>query len=328
MSLITDINQMQQHVVFDSDMDLDVMNPHIAFAERYIKKIIGGGLYDELIIAIDGTPTAKQAALLLIIRGALTKIAVAGWAETGVLSLSKSGIRRIEDSNEKSAYKYQEDALRLGLIHQGFTQLDDVVMYLEENADDFATWVADPSAYTLGKQFFITNTAEFQAEYHIHSSPTTYRAFHPIMKHLEYLHICKNIGDAMYNELKTQMRTCTLTAENRYLLDQYIRPAMAHLTIADACFALAVDVSESGVRVIEMMQTFPSNLIQKTANASLKEPVRNAALTKGNVYIQDMMAYLNANATADTYAAYYTEKLATQAGTDGNTYTTRKIYRA
>lgn len=328
MSLITSIDTFKPHVIFDADMKLAVLQPHINFVERYIKAVIGTGQFLALQAAVKlDNATAEQEALLEAIYPALCKLATAAWTEEGLLSMSQQGMRRVETQNEKTAFKYQEDSVRQSLILRGFTLLEDIATFLEENENAYPLWVADTAAYTRFRKFFINSTAEFQEEYNIHNSSLTFKAMYGLMKHVDYLKVGSVLGMGLYGVIKNELLAGNVSEENELLLKEYIRPAVAHLTIAEACNALAVDVSEGGVRVIEMMQTYPSNLITKTASRDLKEPVIDQANAKGKQYLQLMTDYLKANASSTVYTAYFNEK-GTAIGTKGNADKTRKVYRA
>lgn len=327
MTLIRDIEIIRAHVNIDSSFkDIVILKPHINFAERYIKKMIGNGQYLALNAALDlDNATSEQEALLEIIHPSLSRLAVAGWVNSA-LSISASGVRRVESTSEKTAYKYQEDGLLKALIEEGFEMLDDIPEFLEDNELDYPLWVADTRAYTKFHQFFINTAEDFQIEYNINGSRTTFKAFYAIMKHIDFMIIRSVIGSSYYDELKTQLIERSLSTENKALIDTYIKPAVAHLVIVDAIDQLPLQITDSGVRVSELLQTFPSNVIEKTANSELTTPAKAKADSKARKYLADLKTELG-TASEDKYATYYAQ-FGGASSTDRNSDNTNKIYRA
>jgi len=328
MGLITDIQQIKDHVSIDSDLTLPTLQPHINFSERYFKKVLGTAQYLALDTAIKTVSTTQeQDALLDQIFPSLSRLSVAVWSRSGSLSIGGTGIRRTEDSNQKTAYKYQEDGLVKALILEGFDLLDDLLEFLEANEDDYLPWKADAVAYTKFKKFFINTTDEFEKEYGIGGSRITFRAFYPILKHVDYMNMRPVIGSDLYDEIKSEIELRTISPENQTLLDEFIRPAIAHMVIAEAMDILPVQISENGVRVVEVLQSFPSDVMEKNAPEAVRSPKINAANTKAQQYLTDLVNELKDNASATKYATYFNQ-FGTVETEARNTDPTKGIYRA
>lgn len=329
MGLVTNISQIRDHVNIDSSLQLPTLQPHVNFVERYFKKILGTAQYLALNTAIASESTSQeQDALLAEIYPSLSRLAVATYVVSGGLSISSQGVRRVEDSNEKTAYKYQEDAMIKRLTLEGFELIDDVLEFLEENEDDYAAWKNDTIAYTKFKQLFINTTTEFEEQYSIGGSRLTFRAMFPLLKHADYMSMRPILGSNFYDELKTQIKERNISEENANLLSEYIRPAVAHMVIAEAMDTLAVQISESGVRVVEIMQSFPSDVLEKNAPESVRTAKKSAASQRAQEYLGKLVGELQENASATKYATYFAQIGSPESAEGHNGIITNGIYRS
>ncbi len=116
---------------------------------------------------------------------------------------------------------------------------------------------------------------------------------------VERFYIKPTLGTDLYNEIKSQVKTNTVTNFNKLLLDEYIRPSIASISFFEAAPRLQIDISDFGITTKEI-----------AANEHLKRPASSDLVGKnetkgerdGNLYLTDLREYLFANAT--TYPLY------------------------
>ena len=184
------------------------------------------------------------------------------------------------------------------LQHLHLHVLDFLFEFLEDNADTYDLWKCS-SAYTVFKQFFINTAKEFSQLYDIRGSRLTFLALTATMKKVEEFQIASVISQPLFDEIKTQIAG-ELSADNKILLDDHIKPALAHLTVSRAAVDLTVQITEAGI----FIKKVEDEKIQSKAKAP--DPnisaVITAARTDGMAYIERMESFLNEN--ADKYPLY------------------------
>jgi hypothetical protein len=83
------------------------------------------------------------------------------------IRVSNDGITRIETANEKTAYKYQEDALRESLLNNAWNRADKLIDYVNANRTAFKYWEPDLAILTgdiywvASKGLYYEATADF-----------------------------------------------------------------------------------------------------------------------------------------------------------------------
>jgi hypothetical protein len=134
------------------------------------------------------------------------------------------------------------------------------------------------------------------------------------------------LGSDLYDLLKTELKARTVSEENTKLLAEFIRPAVAHLVIAEAMDVLPVQITENGVRVVEMLQSFPSDVMEKNAPEAVRASKKSAAMDVAKQYLSALVTELKDNG-AELYPTYYAQ-MSGDAAEDRNATSTNKIYRA
>lgn len=76
------------------------------------------------------------------------------------------------------------------------------------------------------------------------------------------------LGDDKYNELLIQVSGNTVTTQNRYMIDNYIKDILAYYTLSEVQFATAYKIKNVG---IEQASTDRYNELVKIANKYLKD---------------------------------------------------------
>lgn len=113
------------------------------------------------------------------------------------------------------------------------------------------------------------------------------------------------LGTNFYLELKEQVMDRDVSADNQRVLEQYIRPALAHLVIAKAVPELGMGLNGNAIE-LNVYRLDDSN--QKEADASIDSllamKVAQAA-ADAQVYLTRLRQYLNKMASSTRYAAYF-----------------------
>ena len=216
----------------------------------------------------------------------------------GKIQISDSGVHVIETDHKKISSQYRIEDIKKSFKEAGYEGIDVLLEFLEDNASTYSKWKSS-GAYTVFKKFFINTAADFSDYFNINSSRLTFLSMKATMKKVEEFEIRPAISKALLDKIKTGIAG-TLSSDNKTLLNDYIKPAVAHLTIARAAIDLPVEVTDSGLFVssvvgekISQKRKAPDNQISALISAAQKD---------GQAYIERMERFLNDN--PDKYPEY------------------------
>lgn len=310
MSLIKTIAEVQEHIAIEASSDLDNMMPDIREVEEdYIAQALGKETYDSLDAEYNAETPAleeQETKLLKLCQAAICNLAQAKYIIVNRVSFSNSGIRIVEDSIYKTAYKYMFDELIEHFEKRGFNYIDKLLAYLESEKDYFTDWAEDESAYTINKKHFIRTADEFDKHYRIGKSRRTFMALEPVMQQVEDFFIEYAITEELSARLKEEIRSGDALSEGTQNLIEKIQPAVAHFTIGHAIDLLSFEVTESGLLVREYIDP---NAKKSSPPVAQMEVKRNAAFTSGNRYLDRLKDFLNKTASEEVYPEYFESNL-------------------
>jgi hypothetical protein len=330
MPLFKTITEVKKYVSVNAATDLDSLMPDIIDAEEeYIVKYLGQEQYEALVTAYEGDSTNLDIQNLVEkVQKPLINLALANYIILNQVQISETGVHIVTDADNKTAWQWQINDLIDYFLKKGFNGLETLLTYLEAKRSTYTIW-SGSTAYTDYKKFFINSAYEFQKHYNIKGSRLTYLSLSSIMKRVEDLHIKPAISPELFAELKTAIKTGDALSEDHAALIELINPAIAYLTIGEACGEMAVEFQMDAFVVIQTK----GRQDKTTAPNSLLEVKKEKACKTGGTYLKDLVDYLNKNASETKYITYYNSDSyhAPANGDFGvikNDDTTRKIYNA
>ncbi|WP_210519901.1 DUF6712 family protein [Hymenobacter terricola] len=311
MALLRTIEQFRDQVVVNVNSDFASFAPDVRLVEsERLKPLMGPALFNELsalstadLAALDGPMGELRDELLC----ASANLAAAEYLPMQQVQMTDSGVFLLTTGDKKTAFQWQINQLLTAFRRKGYNALERALAILDENIDvpAFAAW-ATSAAGTASHKFFINTAAQFTEFYGINNSRLTYLALLPTLRKMERFAIEPVLGTDFYLELKEQVLDRDLSADNVLVLEQYIRPALAHLVIAKAVPELGMGLNGNAIE-LNVYRLDDSN--QKEADASIDSllglKVQQAA-ADGQVYLTRLRSYLNTTASATRYAAYFT----------------------
>jgi hypothetical protein len=113
------------------------------------------------------------------------------------------------------------------------------------------------------------------------------------------------LGAEYFEELKAQLRAGTVSADDAHVLDEYVRPALAHLVVAKAVPEVGLNFNGAALE-LNIYRFDDSN--QKEADASIDALLTTKiaqAEADAQVYLTDLRQYLNRQASPTRYATYF-----------------------
>lgn len=332
--LVKTIAEVQQYIRVGNGLDIKTLLPALNEVEMDIMTFyLGVDLIKELSIQNNYqsfTPRIEKIINSVLAAHACLAVWKAG-PEIEVL-VNDNGILRQETNNEKSAFGGQVKRFRDLAADRGFKAIDQFLLILERYTQDYPEWL-ESQYYEQKKGLFIRSSAEFEAAGEsINGSSLTFQSLRSILRDIQEQHIKAVLPESFYNQILTQLDEGTLTEDNKFILNNYLAPAIAKLTIEEALTTLPVEVSHSGVNVNQLEMAGDART-SKIADIALIEKKAWGLRGRGQYYLSNMKEYLNTHASATKYplwfgSTHYTKTLKAQIEEESIHPTERRIYRA
>ena len=309
MNLIRTIEQFRDYVGVNANFDLANLQPAIRLVERQrVRPLLGPALYNELAAlssadlqaALDDEASA-QGGLLRLLQEAVASLALVEYLPLGQVQVSDLGI---ELRVNKTAFQWQVNELRVAFRRTGYDALEEVLGYLDEHASDFPGWATSAAASEARRQLLAT-ALDFTRYYDIGGSRLTYLALLPTLRRVERFRIGGVLGALYLLELRTELLAGAVSADNQLVLEEYVRPALASLTVAAAVPEVGMSLRDGN---LELDVYRFDNANEKEADASIDQLLARKvaqAEADGQAYLTQLRQYLNANASVTRYATYF-----------------------
>jgi len=312
MGLIKTIQDIQKYVAVANSLTLPGLVPDINdVEENVIIPHIGSAFYVEIEAAYQGgSPTAPQQLVIDRLQECVSNLSVAQYLDVIQVSISDSGVTRDESGNSKTAYKYQLEAAKEQFVRKGWLALENLLSFLEPTKDTYTTWRDSPE-YTVNKKLIISSAEMFDAYYAINRSRLLYHAMRHLLKQVEEMELEDVLGSDLLDEIKAELLVAGVSADNQLLLDKFIYAAVANLAIVRGLGDMIVKLDVNGAVVYDKLSMkgegpFEQDNIAPLDRISAKKfNVQNV----GAKYLDRLKIYLNTNASATKYAAYFTSGL-------------------
>lgn len=262
MALISTKAEIKAFAPASLGLEVNDVLPFIDEIEReQIKKILGTALFEQLKTAyaasISQTPTPlteEMAALLKEVRRPLVDLALARYIPMGSVQVSSQGIQEIQTETNRSATKWRTEKLEKSLLDGGFKKLEDLFEFLEENRPDYPDW-DDSEEFSLLYELFVYKANIFNKHHDIGNSRRIFIALKAIMMRIENQFIRPILLKNLFDLVKTQQKAGTLTDENKFILVNYIHPAVTLLTVAKGLIEKSLFLDENGATVYKTVNT-------------------------------------------------------------------------
>lgn len=330
--LINTIYDVREYINVSLGLSIETLRPALNEVEmQELTFYLGSDLLAEVIAQVNSSPqtfTPRIEKIYKYVMAAACGLAVFKAGPEIEIIVSDSGMLRTESENEKSAFGGQVKRFRDTAGARGYKAIDSFLLILETYAQDYPEWI-DSQYFQLRKGLMIGSSLEFeQAGESIKGSALTFQALTNIMKGIQETRIKDALPEALYDALLSGPGE----EDNAFLLKNYLRPALAKLTIEQALTDLPVELDHESVTInqVALAGDARTNL---SAPIHLIEKKAWGLRGKGEYYLRRMKEYLNEKATSSKYpdwfnSDFYSETLKAQIQRDSLPQHERKIYRA
>jgi len=252
--LITTIEELDELTGIGLGNSYERYRVHLQQAEHdQLKPILGDTLYDRLVADYDADAitTEPDTRLLALSQAVVGNFGLAESLDRGQVHISDQGIHK----NEDSAYHYQKVEAQNSFFRAGYRAVEQLLQFLEKHADTYTDW-KESDNYAEQRSYLIPSATEFQKHYNIMGSRRTYLALRPYMRRVEQFQLEPILGSERYAELQQTVQddanlTAEAKADNETLLDTYVRPALAYLSLSQAIPELSLNISAQGIHLSE-----------------------------------------------------------------------------
>ena len=310
--LFKNIDEVKTHLVVGAGTDFNRVKPHIGNAETaYIRPLLGSSLFGQLQDHYDNQNTPStgsgsglvpepvegeaMAALLSKVQKSLIHLAYYMGFQVLNVTISDSGFKRTESTTSKGLYHYQEDELKNYFKTAGFNAMDEVLEYLEENIDHFDDFDMQPT-WTIYKSAFIPNTRTFNTIIDISASRLTFLRLKSYAMLVEDLNVRPLLGDAIFDEIKTEMVKDEPAAKVLAILPN-IQKAIAFLSSAMLMEESGADLTEKGLYFESTTATAASDRNKQPAKQEVITALARRNRMYGENYLEGLKSFLIRNPT-------------------------------
>jgi len=323
--LLRDVTMIKEFVPVNASLEYQKLSPFVSDAEKIIIELISEEFYDELDAYVDSlepqdppaepTHNAYYDALLILLRHSISFISFHFGFDMLNTVFSNQGFHRIEnaDGSKKALFQRQEENLKRTFKVQGYNKLELALAYMENNKEEFATWVAS-DAYTITKSYFINSSNEFSDIYNISNSRLVFLKLKNAQVLAEDFDIKPLIGIDYYDSLKAQILSGTISDEDAMFLI-ILKKAVAYCSIARGGYSLIAELNEFGFYQFMSESNELNFRIESAASEKMIGSILAYAEKIGKSYLRscesflkknitDYPLYANSTAYDDTYSVY------------------------
>jgi hypothetical protein len=292
--------------------DIAGIYSYLKQAESFIMPYISRDQWDALVAYYDDGNTPAEPnelldKLLAAARIALVHYAYYLYADDGDMNISDKGFTRFETADEKTPYATQMRRFKRARLRDAWNGIHEMLMLLNANKEEFEEW-ATSAEYVEMKLSLIWNVNQF-SRYRKIEGMRTLNAIGPSLRNIQEDIIKENIGEDLYLELLDECFEDDYSADNDKILP-FIYKAIAHLSIANCIDENIIEFNENGASLISFEgATTGAGDKQNPADSSTLKYMKDEALKKGQAAVKQLRDYLNANASAEKYNAYFESDL-------------------
>lgn len=311
--------EFKKYLPVNINLRFETVSSHLALCEEtYIRPLLGAELFDRLADHVadnseeveeslvpepavpenenENSEESPVAVLVDKVRFALIRLAIWKGYDIIASNISDTGVSA-EVDKENRLFRYQEENIKRTLKEEGFNYLDNILEFLEENAQDFLEFAQ--SDYALeSTQSLIRNTRMFNTYYNIDNSRLVFLKMRHYIRDVEHIELQHRIGTDFYQELLAADES--LPKYESIL--SYIRNYIVYAAVAEGIGELHKLPTEKGL----LFETTTMDGVQETPvyRAQIME-TRARFAQRAEQYLAAAINHIKANiAEYSAYAAF------------------------
>lgn len=315
MALIKTSAEIRNYLKVDTSFNYETVLPYLDKAERvYLLPVLGSEQLQKLYDYAEGSGSGSGGganAYEKLYNLACTALCNLGFYEAWPLldlRITDAGFVVSSSQNFVPASQYRVEQAKLAVKRLGFNGLDEMLLFLEQNADTFSEW-KNSNAFTIHKETFFGTATTFNKYFGINDSRYLFNRLVPFIVEVQEDVILPILTKPLYDELKD------LWNEND-VVDQYLdllkkmQRTVAYMAVHKALPQMVGEFEDFGVRIYETKGGTTSNYIDKKVPSDSQFAVLLAHIEQqGRMYSQKLQEYLEAE--ADSFPEYVKKDITT-----------------
>lgn len=296
MRIASSIAEIKKIIVVNVNFKPSLLEPGELDAQEYIIQILGRAEFEALQTAYtNGTLNANQLKLLPYVQQAMVCLAMLLSGDELQLEISNTGFQINVSTERKTAFQWQIIAIKKRYKARAFKALQNLLLFLQKSASgDFPLWYASEERKDF-LQNFINDAISFSRGYNIQNNFSFFLYLRETMNDVEYKYIQPILGKALFQEIKSQILSSSISPANKELLKS-IYPAVAWKTIHHAIPKLIGYTDEFGIQEDFISNSIDVKSATEFGNDIISLKIRTTD-TEGESYLNKLYDYLITNST-------------------------------
>lgn len=258
--------------------------------QKYIHQTISREFYEY----VDGHTNEYPAELIDMIRRSVFNLAFSDYSSTGNILLSNVGFTEMKSNTEGPARLELIAKFQNKTFEDGIKELDEILYFIESQMliagqeSKYTLYANSIQKSNLG-ELLIQTAKEFDDYLPINSSRIVFNSLRQDLKYVEKRHIAKLLYGLYQKVLEKDGEQIV------FLTDNFIKPALAHLSIARAVPKLTAILGLYGT--ITIFDNTANNYARthKTAPLEILNQYQSQIEQQGQRYLTDMVEYIKEN---------------------------------
>lgn len=302
---LTEINQGIEFLSLTPSID--------AAQSKFLKPILGFTFLNSIDNYYNDDPGAGanqiKNTIIALAQRALANLTLYLYVPIAEVEFTDSGLRRGHSDSSPGAFKYQVKELQRSYLERGFQYLEDLIEYMESKSaePELEEWVASDE-FKSYRSLFIRSGAELAKLYtSIRYPRRIFTLLQSTMYNVQELQIEKSISTEVYQLLKSKLlATPNNLSDQEEILLNYLKHALAHLTIAEGIIPLIATMDENGIHVLSNSTDSSSSESKQTAASDniLGLMIKNAT-SAGAEWLTKAVRYMNQVASETVFPTWY-----------------------
>lgn len=302
MPLFKSIEEIRVYLPVNISFNFEDITPLLVSTEaEFIIDILGQITYIDLENNFSSnTLTPDQDDLLPLCQKAVAWLAYMKWVPIGNIHATAGGFQVVTGDGMAPASQWRVTDFAQECRKNGYNALQDILKYLwATDADTYPEW-EDSDEYTKHRELLLLSPAEVNKYIDINNSVEVFRKLKPYILLSSENHIIPVIGQELYDEIKDEVATNTLTANNELLM-RFIRPCLSNFAMANGCIRMMFELETYGI-ITKSKGTWDNMNNEKEAGNNLVSAFISMCRRDGTSYEEKLRQYLKENAA--TYPLY------------------------
>lgn len=303
--LFKNTQEIQEFFPIEKNTSFAMLKPFIQQAEDdYIIRVLGSEQHTALEEAYNGTPPMDEddEKLLKKVREALVPLMLYLAAPNINIRWSDIGLMKTESNDFSPASGAEVYFARVQLLLRGYSALDALYRFLEENEDDYEEWTESES-YSIHEQYLLNTAAAFNRHVDIADSRWLFARLLPYMESVELLRIRPALGDFFYAEIVDEVREGGYTDDKEKHVVNLLSKAIALFTYGEA---LHDPVMRDTIRIVNAKTADDLSNKGFAAEKTFEQFDRLAErkITEGDAIMSQLIKYLNTHADDNLFTTW------------------------